>query len=295
MNTEGRIKKLRQRFIDATEEFLIEQDKLEGIQLKPDIEQIVMLLGTAMKKDDLFQHMCKLGIAGAEVRGVSSEDIECAMRDFVDASKELRDNLAQKKLDKALFFLTQFQLLQRKVLREVANILAPEPLYELSKLEGASLMSKNFFIVHGRADKPKLELARLIAKLGFNPIILSEQPDKGRTIIEKPEQETLDVGYAFVILTPDDVGIDVDSYEEMKKEENQKLGLRYRARQNVIWELGYFVGKIGRERVCCLYTGDIELPSDILGVVYKKFNANIGECYEGIVKELKSLGYNVNA
>ena len=147
--------------------------------------------------------------------------------------------------------------------------------------------STNVFIVHGKDSVSKLELARMLEKLGFKPIILSEQPDKGRTIIEKLEHETIDVGFVFVILTPDDVGMARDLYE--KKAD----GLCYRARQNVILELGYFVGQIGRSRVCCLYKGDLELPSDIHGVVYKKFEKTIDECYRGIIEELKAAGYEI--
>jgi len=163
--------------------------------------------------------------------------------------------------------------------------------------------SKNVFIVHGRDDKPKLELARMLAKLGFDAIILSEQPDKGRTIIEKLEQETLDIGFAFVILTPDDIGFQ-DLIQELSKQypivseflKNRPLitsVLRPRARQNVILELGYFVGKIGRDRVCCLYKGDVELPSDIHGVLFKKFEKSVEECYKGILEELKAAGYEI--
>jgi len=149
--------------------------------------------------------------------------------------------------------------------------------------------SKNVFIVHGKDDKPKLELARMLEKLGFNTIILSEQPDKGRTIIEKLEQETFDIGYAFVILTPDDTAFP----DELPKIPSTRPELKRRARQNVILELGYFVGKIGRNRVCCLYKGDVELPSDIHGVLFKKFNESIEECYKGILEELKAAGYEI--
>src|SRR5208283_1991768 len=124
-------------------------------------------------------------------------------------------------------------------------------------------------------------------KMGFNVIILSEQPDKGRTIIEKLEHETTDIGYAFVILTPDDVGMD---RELLEKKNN---GLCLRARQNVVLELGYFVGKIGRSKVCCLYKGNLELPSDIHGVIYKKFEKSVEDCYKAIIEDLKAAGYEI--
>ena len=163
--------------------------------------------------------------------------------------------------------------------------------------------SNNIFIVHGRDDKPKLELARMLDKLGFNVIILSEQPDKGRTIIEKLEQETIDIGYAFVILTPDDIGVQ-DLINELSKNfplvsefvKNRPVIsqiLNSRARQNVILELGYFVGKIGRNRVCCLYNGDVELPSDIHGVLFKRFDKSVEECYKKILEELKAARYEI--
>ena len=153
------------------------------------------------------------------------------------------------------------------------------------------LPSKNIFIVHGRDDKPKLELARMLENMGFKVIILSEQADKGRTIIEKLEQETIDIGYVFVILTPEDVIAELPFPPPPPPFPPFKF--KYRARQNVILELGYFVGKIGRDRVCCLYKGDVERPSDIHGVLFKKFNESVEECYKGIVEELKAAGYEI--
>lgn len=170
------------------------------------------------------------------------------------------------------------------------------PRKEVKKTDEApKSLSNNIFIVHGRDDKPKLELARMLEKLGFNVIILSEQPDKGRTIIEKLEQETIDIGYAFVILTPDDVRMERGLFEKMRAEPEKyrDIGLCYRAHQNVTLELGYFVGKIGRNRVCCLYKRDVELPSDIHGVLFKKFNESVEECYKGILDELKAAGYEM--
>jgi len=277
------------------EEFLKEQELPKNISELPEKEQLVVLIGKTMKLDDLLYEVCKLGISGAKLRGASSEEIEGFMKELEDVSKELRESMASLSIEKTMFLISQFQLLQRRIIKSVANMLSPKPLYEFSKKEAMPIVDRNVFIVHGRDDKPKLELARMLEKLGFNIIILSEQPDKGRTIIEKLEQETMDVGYAFVILTPDDVGMERELFERMKAEPEKYrgVGLCYRARQNVILELGYFVGKFGRNRVCCLYKGDVELPSDIHGVLFKKFDKSVEECYKGVLGELKAAGYEI--
>jgi predicted nucleotide-binding protein len=180
----------------------------------------------------------------------------------------------------------------KEVTRQFLNLAPGIAGGNLDRTEIAS--GKSIFIVHGRDDNSKLELVRMLERLHLKVVILSEQPEKGRTVIEKLEQETMGVGYAFIILTPDDVGMESTSYEKAKNEKKRPdLDLHYRARQNVILELGYFVGKIGRNRVCCLYKGDVELPSDIHGVVFKRFDKSISECYEGIIKELKAAGYEI--
>lgn len=152
--------------------------------------------------------------------------------------------------------------------------------------------SNRIFIVHGHDELPKEQLARMLKEMGLEPIILHEQPDKGRTIIEKFEEVCEDVGFAFVIITPDNVGMDRELYEKMKAEE-YKSGFRYRARQNVVFELGFFYGKLGRNRVCCLYKGNVELLSDISGVLYIEFKDNVREKYADIIKELKAAGYKL--
>lgn len=118
--------------------------------------------------------------------------------------------------------------------------------------------TSDVFIVHGRNEKWKQEIASFLKKGGANPIILHEKVSEGRTIIEKFEHYS-NVAYSVVILTPDDVG-------GSKTDRDAKY--HPRARQNVIFELGYFVGKNGRNRVCALYVKDVELPSDYEGVLY---------------------------
>lgn len=143
-------------------------------------------------------------------------------------------------------------------------------------------LSKNIFVVHGHDSQAKSDLALILTRLGFNPIVLHEQPNEGMTLIEKLEKYS-DVGYAFILLTPDDVG---------NKKDN-KGSMLPRARQNVVFEFGLFVGKLKRNRVCCLLTGDVEKPSDLEGLVYLPFNLSVHEIQLDIVKELRAAGYNV--
>ena len=122
----------------------------------------------------------------------------------------------------------------------------------------AATVSRKVFVVHGHDNEAKEGTARFLEKLGLQPVILHEQPSSGRTIIEKFENYSDDIGFAVVLLTPDDVGAPKSADTRLKP----------RARQNVIMELGYFMGRLGRTRVCALYKGDVELPSDYQGVLY---------------------------
>ena len=121
--------------------------------------------------------------------------------------------------------------------------------------------SRNVFLVHGHDEAATVSVARFLERLDLHPIILHEQPSQGRTVIEKFE-ENADVGFAVVLLTPDDVG-GLASGGELKP----------RARQNAILELGYFIGRLGRSRVCALYVEGVEIPSDFHGVVYVPYDA----------------------
>ena len=139
------------------------------------------------------------------------------------------------------------------------------------------------FIVHGQDDATKEKVARFIEKIGLNAIILHEQVSKSMTIIEKFEEYSKKSKFAVVLFTPDDV-----AYPLGKEEAKQP-----RARQNVILEMGYFVGLLSRDRVCVLYKGDVELPSDILGVVYNRIEDS--EAWKlTLAKELKTAGYSID-
>lgn len=140
--------------------------------------------------------------------------------------------------------------------------------------------SNKIFIVHGHDNSAKNELARFIEKIGLEAIILHEQASRGNTIIEKIEEYANTVGFAIILYTACDKG-------KSKKEDD----LKDRARQNVVFEHGYFVGKLGRNRVIALNKENIETPSDIDGVLYIPMDS-AGAWKTQILQELKTAGYN---
>lgn len=139
-------------------------------------------------------------------------------------------------------------------------------------------LSKEIFIVHGRDDAAKVEVARLVERAGLEATILHEQANGGRTIIEKFEKHGGSAGFAIVVMTPDDVGgLDPGS-------------LQPRARQNVIGEMFWFAGRLGRERVCALKKGAIEVPTDFAGVGYVDMDSS-GTWKKDVLRELEHAGY----
>jgi len=146
-----------------------------------------------------------------------------------------------------------------------------------------SVSGHNIFLVHGHDEPALQETARFLEKLGQNVTILREQPNQGRTIIEKFEDYS-DVGFAIVLLTSDDRGGFISvPYEKQKP----------RARQNVIFELGYFIGRLGRNRVCALYRSGVEIPSDYSGVLYLELDER-GAWQLELAKELKAVGLPID-
>lgn len=137
------------------------------------------------------------------------------------------------------------------------------------------------FIVHGRDNLAKTEAARFVESLGFKAVILHEQVSAGKTIIEKIEEHT-NVGFAIVLYTPCDKG-GIAGVEDQK----------FRARQNVVFEHGYIISKLGRENVCALIKGDVEVPNDISGVVYISLDDH-GAWHYAVAKELRNSGYAVD-
>jgi len=152
-----------------------------------------------------------------------------------------------------------------------------------TKQNTAAGNGNRIFIVHGHDEEAKQSVARCIDKLGYEPVILHEQPNRGQTVIEKFE-EFADVGFAVVLLTPDDVGAS-------KKAPDNLLN---RARQNVIFELGYLIGKLGRHRVCALHRSDLELPSDYSGILWVNMDSE-GAWRFALVREMKAVGLEVDS
>lgn len=142
--------------------------------------------------------------------------------------------------------------------------------------------SKNIFIVHGHDELIKTEVARFVEKMELVPIILHERPHQGMTLIEKLEHYS-DVGFAIILITPDDEGYQKGQQNEAKP----------RARQNVIAELGFFVGKLKRKKVCVLYMEGVELPTDFDGVGYYPYD-NQGAWKILVGKELRESGLPVD-
>lgn len=187
------------------------------------------------------------------------------------ASQRIADH--KKTIEKKVENL-QMLLLKSDLLK--SSIQADEP-----KQETPMELTQNIFIVHGHDDRAKLDVARTISQLGLNPIILSEQPNQGQTIIEKFELHS-NVGFAVILLTCDDVG-------KGKTESEDK----FRARQNVVLEMGYFIGKLGRSKVFPLHESGLELPSDLHGILYVPLDIP-GAWKLRLARELKAAGYSID-
>jgi predicted nucleotide-binding protein len=188
-----------------------------------------------------------------------------------DELKEFKDKV-QNKINNLKQLVAKVELIKSEV---------PDKVTSQVTVTSDNIDNNNVFIVHGHSNEVKINVARTLEKLGLNPIILHEQANSGKTIIEKFEEHS-NVGFAIVLLTDDDLG-------KAKKDEN----LNARARQNVILELGYFIGKLGRNRVCPLYTKGVELPSDLYGLLYLEIDSS--EYWKiSLAKELKAAGYDID-
>jgi predicted nucleotide-binding protein len=150
----------------------------------------------------------------------------------------------------------------------------------------AKSATRDVFVVHGHDDAFKQTVTRVLHQLDLNPVILHEKPDQGKSIIEK-HSDYADVSFAVALFTPDDLG---EAKERVKAVED----LRDRAGQNVVFELGYFIGRLGRSNAVALVKGHIEFPSDYSGVIYIPVD-EAGSWRFTLVRELRAAGFDVDA
>jgi len=150
-------------------------------------------------------------------------------------------------------------------------------------VKGEDLGNKSVFIVHGHDKALKEEVARFVEKIGLSSIVLHERPNEGMTIIEKFEKHSK-TSFAIVLMSPDDAGNSV----------NRLPSLNGRARQNVIFELGYFFGKLGRKNVCAIVKGSIEKASDSDGILYIPYGTT-DDWKLLLVRELKAAKLNFDS
>lgn len=174
-----------------------------------------------------------------------------------------------------------------------SNILAPQSershvthlvsnqITDSHKMRNSHSAKKHVFIVHGHDNQLRTKVENVLLKLGLEPIVLARQPNEGDTIIEKFEKNSSKADYAIILLTADDKG---------KAKDGKKYQLR--ARQNVIFEMGYFRAKLGKKNLCYMYEEEVELPSDIIGIGYVAIK-NDDRWQLELAKELQKCGFTI--
>lgn len=155
------------------------------------------------------------------------------------------------------------------------DIMNANPELETGNLE--KVKGNKVFIIHGHDELLKKDVQLLLIRAGVSNVVLHEQPDKGRTIIDKLVEESKESNFAIALLSPDDILMDGSS----------------RARQNVILEIGYFMGKLGKERVRLVVRNTVEIPSDLQGIIYEKHDES-GAWRLRLLKELQAAGIYVD-
>lgn len=200
--------------------------------------------------------------------------------DFLTGSATAHKGNIPQSIARSIALLKAAQAVLKEDLADHEHAVKPEsPVVPDSQ----QALSRKVFVVHGHDEGARETVARFLEKLGLEAIILQEKPDQGRTIIEKFEDTSDDIGFAVVLLTPDDLGgsVKADTPDA-------------RARQNVIFELGYFAAKLGRGRVCLLRKGHVEIPSDLYGVIYTDMDPADGWKAK-LVGELKAAKLDFDA
>jgi predicted nucleotide-binding protein len=164
--------------------------------------------------------------------------------------------------------------------------LAGKPVKTPQKPISVSRFNDEVFVVYGHDTDARTQLEAMLRRWNIKPLILDQLPSEGQTIIEKLEKHTSSANFCVVLATPDDIGYRKDHDEERA----------FRARQNVVLELGMMLAKLGRERVAILLKGQekMERPSDIHGLIYIPFKDDVKDAALLLAKEMAAQGYNIN-
>lgn len=147
-------------------------------------------------------------------------------------------------------------------------------------------VNRKVFVVYGHDSDARTQLEAMLRRWDLEPLILDQLVTSGQTVIEKLEEYIGQADFGIVLATPDDIG-----YAKGKEAER-----KYRARQNVVLELGMLLSKIGRSKVAILLSQqeEMEKPSDIQGLIYIPFRENVEDAGKSLYKELSSQGYNID-
>ncbi|MEK6720170.1 MAG: nucleotide-binding protein [Chloroflexota bacterium] len=181
----------------------------------------------------------------------------------------------------------------RRKLRRLRSVQEQLPLYDeparvdekradetVASRSTSAPQGDSIFVVHGHDEVRKLEVTRFLTQVTDHaPTVLHEQSNEGRTIVEKLEHFGRQSVFAVVLLTADDEG----------RERHSEGVLLPRGRQNVVMELGFFIAALGRSHVVLLYENEVELPSDMAGVLYVRLD-DAGGWKLALARELSSAG-----
>ena len=255
-----------------------ELDKTDLSEIKKDIifpyleNEVFQFNGYFLNRDDISRVVIKESdLTSKEYSKFANENLSPNVILYISPADIFEDDEYVRDITKEVFKTSKNEVQKEKTLINVA----PNKEFDKTKV----------FIVHGHDDLAKTEVARFIEKLKLEAIILHEQANSGKTIIEKIE-EFSNVGFGLVLYTPCDV-------VTAKENKDNCAMLSYRARQNVVFEHGYLIGKIGRSNVCALVKGEIETPNDISGVVYISMD-NQTPWQLAVAKELQNSGYDID-
>ncbi len=144
--------------------------------------------------------------------------------------------------------------------------------------------SRNVFVAYGHDIPAREQLETILHRWELNPIFLDQLASGGQTLIEKLEKHQSEASFAVVLATPDDEGYP----------RGQEVNKNFRARQNVVLELGMLLNQLGRANVAVLYKGPMELPSDIAGLVYIEFKDHINDARALLFKEFMNAGIRID-